>query len=259
MRASDAASALARVFDVRSTVRGIDKLKRPYAGSVTVRDAALFLRATTPKPDVPVRLWRPQKHAFAASSYALYAWIRLGMDWQQPQRVTSRDRVITFLDLVRLRMVALMRARGISHAKVTEAEDLARRLTQERQPFITEALWTSSSDIFMSFEQQLFAITRGAQLTLGLDTLRDYLNPVRHGMTFEDGIARRWEPYPGVTIDPEIQFSAPCISGTRVETEAIWSFREAGESEETLTRLYGLRREQVRAAIEWEQTVSLAA
>jgi uncharacterized protein (DUF433 family) len=250
---------LARPFDPRSRVTPIEKLKRPYAGSVTVRDAALFLRATTPKPDVPVRLWRPQRHTFAASSYALYAWIRLGMNWQRPVPVSSRDRVITFQDLVRLRMVALMRARGIPFAKITEAEDLARRLTHERQPFITEALWTSSSDIFMNYERQLLAITRGAQLTLELDTLRDYLNPVRHGLTFEDGIARRWEPHAGVTIDPEIQFAAPCISGTRVETEAVWSFREAGESEESLVRLYGLRREQVRAAIEWEQAVSLAA
>lgn len=237
----------------------IKKLSRPYAGSVTVRDAALYLRATTPRPNVPVAMWKPRPTAFVATSRTLYSWIRLGMDWDEPVPVTSRERVITFVDLIRLRMVALMRARGLPYHTIRRAEGYARELTGHPQPFVTEDLWTGYSDIFMKYQDNLLAITRRGQLTLDLDTLRDYLSAVHHGLTFDHGIARAWSPRPGVTIDPEVQFGAPCVTGTRVETEALWSFKQSGETAESLARLYRLRPDQVRSAIEWEQAVSLAA
>ena len=229
----------------------------PYAGSFTVRDAALYLRATTPSPETPVRMWRPRPGAFAASSRALYSWIRLGMDWHEPVPVTTRDRVVTFEDLVRLRMIALLRSRGIRYKAIRQAEDVARKITRSPQPFVTEALWTDGSDVFMAFSRALIALTRHGQIAL--PTLQEYLTPAHHGLYFDrSGIAETWSPHPSVIIDPKVQFGAPCIEGTRVETEAIWAFSEAGETTDSLARMYRLSPKQVRSAIEWEQNVDLA-
>ena len=229
-------------------------------GSLTIRDTALFLRATTPRPETPVSLWKPRRNAFVASSRALYAWIRLGLEWDAPVRVSSRDRVITFEDLIRLRMIALLRARGFRYAAIRNAERYARELTGLPQPFASESLWTAVSDVFMRFEEHVLAITREGQIAFPFDTLRDFLSPVYHGLSFDkNGSAEAWSPQPGVTIDPEIQFGAPCVTGTRIETEVLWSFKQSGENPQSLARLYRLEVGQVTAALEWEQTVSLAA
>lgn len=179
------------------------------------------------------------------------------MDWHEPARVNSRDRVVTFTDLIRLRMIALLRARGIRYRAIREAEAVAREITRAPQPFVTEALWTHGSDVFMAFSRALIALTRHGQMAL--PTLQEYLSPAHHGIHFDrSGLAETWNPHPGIMIDPEIQFGAPCIEGTRIETEAIWSFNKAGETTDGLARMYQLSPQQVRAAIEWEQTVELA-
>ncbi len=238
----------------------IQKLRQSYRGTLTVRDTALFLRATTPRPETPVAMWKPRPKSFVATSRALYAWIRLGLEWDEPVRVSTRDRVVTFEDLVRLRMIALLRARGLRYAAIRNAERYARELTGLPQPFVSEALWTAVSDVFMRFQDHLLSITREGQFAFPLETLRDFLTPVYHGLSFDaQGSAEVWSPRRGVTIDPEIQFGAPCVTGTRIETEALWSFKEAGETPASLARLYRLKIEQVDAALEWEQDVSLAA
>lgn len=236
----------------------VHKLDRPYAGSFTVRVAAQFLRATTPRPDKPVRLWSPRRAEFVATSRAVYAWIRLGMEWDAPLPVNSRERVITFEDLVRLRMIALLRARGIPYSTIRRAEAFARDLTGLPQPFVTEQVWSDESDIFLAIQDLLVALNRHGQLAL--PTLREYLRPAHHGLRFDrNGIATEWSPHTGVTIDPEIQFGSPCISGTRIETEAVWAFHQAGDSVALLAKMYRIGPDQVESALDWDHVVSLAA
>lgn len=236
----------------------VEPITHPYAGTFTVRNAAMFLRATTPPPDQPVQLWLRQPKPFVASSRALYTWIRLGMEWQRPVQVTASDRVVSFSDLIRLRMIALFRARAFSYKEIREAEDFARQLTGVPQPFVTEPLWTGVHEIFTRFTAHLIAITKHGQLAL--PNLIEVLEPAHHGLKFDQGgIADVWIPHIGVLIDPEIQFGAPCVEGTRTETEALWSFHQAGDSAQSLARMYGLSLEQVEAALDWERIVAMAS
>ena len=57
--------------------------------------------------------------------------------------------------------------------------------------------------------------------------------------------------YNGLLIDQRIQFGAPCIRGTRIPAETIAGMHQSGESVNTLTKMYGLRREQVQACIDY--------
>ena len=92
------------------------------------------------------------------------------------------------------------------------------------------------------------------------ELLKSYLQPVFHGLSFNDQeIADVWRPHAGVLVDPEIEFGAPCIEGTRVQTEAIWAFSQAGDSCEGLARAYRLEIAQIEAAIGWETRLSEAA
>ncbi len=236
-----------------------DHSLRLSSGAYTVQEAALFLRATTPARDAPLDYWRRRRRQsfVGPSTQAIAAWVREGLEIH-PHKISSRIRVITFGDLIRMRMVALLRSRGLPFSKIREAEHYASRLSGSPQPFVTQPLWTSGSDLFTKFHVRLIDISRSGQYAM--DFMSDYLIPTLHGLTFgEDHLAQLWSPWSLVTIDPRVEFGAPCVNGTRIQTEALWSLNRAGDSPEFLAKVYGLEIEKVRAAIEWEEQLTLAA
>lgn len=141
---------------------------------------------------------------------------------------------------------------------IAEAEAVARRLTGDPDPLVTEPLWTFSSDIFLRVKDQLVAASKHGQL--GMEFLVEYLQPVNHGLIFgDDSRAASWKPAESVLIDPAIQFGAPCIEGTRIQTEVVWEMRQAGDSCESLATMYGVDINKIRAAVAWEETLARAA
>ncbi len=166
---------------------------------------------------------------------------------------------LTFAQLIRARMIVLFRTRGLRLGPILEAEANMRQLTGKPQPFVTEQLWSSSSDMFFELEQSIRAATKPDQLVFD-DVIREYMTPIHHGLEFDaSGLTTLWRPMPGVLIDPELQFGSPCIERTRVETESIWSFYQSGESVNTLAEDFALSVDQVEAALSWERTLARAA
>jgi uncharacterized protein (DUF433 family) len=70
--------------------------------------------------------------------------------------------------------------------------------------------------------------------------------------------------FPGITIDPKVQFGKPIIKGTRVPVEVVMGHVAAGETIEKVMEEYELEREDVLAAIKYaanivsEETVKVA-
>ncbi len=225
-----------------------------FVGAYTLRESAALVRATTPPPDVNLWQWRRRNDRFiTATTYHVSQWIRRGMGWDTPIRVSARDRVITFADLVRLRMVTLLRSRGIAYKNIVAAEDYIRRLRGIPQPFVSEQMWTAGSEVFVRFTSELIAASQEGQLAFE-EFMSAYLTPAHHGLSFSSGgKPARWQPWPTVLIDPEVQFGAPCITGTRVETRSLWSLNQAGDSEDSLAEAFSLRLDQVRDALDWER------
>ncbi len=242
----------------------ISRLEHPdaelFAGVYTIRETAVLLRATTPPPAIDLWQWKQRHDKFiAATTYHVSQWIRRGTEWKEPVRVSSTERVITFSDLVRMRMIALLRSRGISYKDIVTAETYIRELRGIPQPFVTEQMWTAGSDVFVQFSKELIAATKHGQLAIE-EFMSEFLTPANHGLMFTSGgTPALWQPSPTVLIDPEIQFGAPCIRGTRIETRSLWSLYQAGDNEATLAEMFDLHEDQVRDALEWEQLLSNAA
>jgi uncharacterized protein (DUF433 family) len=57
------------------------------------------------------------------------------------------------------------------------------------------------------------------------------------------------EVFPGVSMDPDIRFGKPCLSGRRIDVATIVGALAAGESADTVAAEYALSLEQVRAAL----------
>src|SRR5579875_3250560 len=225
-----------------------------YTGIYSVSDAALYLRATTPPPRVPLAVWRKQHPSFIGpSSRQLHRWIRQSIATDKGVDVSAR--IVTFEELIRLRMITLLRAHGVPIHAIMRAEDTARRLTGSPQPFITEPLWASGSDVVIRIRQHLIAASKGGQLALPF--LEEFLRPVEHGLLFDaHGVAEAWRPSAGVLLTPHILFGSPCIEGTRIATEAIWSMSRAGETVSALAAMYNVHEPAIKNAIAWEELLA---
>jgi uncharacterized protein (DUF433 family) len=232
---------------------------RTFDGAYAVPDVALYLRATTPPVGVVLPQWRRSRDNFIKpTSRQLYGWIKRGFGGEQYAAVPARRRAITFAELVRLRLITIMRTRGVPLAEILRAEAWARRETGSPQPFVTEPVWTYSTGVFVALAEMLVDASRGGQLAL--DFLRDYMRPVNHGLEFDaGGKATLWRPADGVLMAAGLAFGAPCIEGTRVQTEVLWELHQAGDSIDELARLYQIGKHQVQSAIRWEQILARAA
>jgi uncharacterized protein (DUF433 family) len=64
------------------------------------------------------------------------------------------------------------------------------------------------------------------------------------------------EVFPGVSMDPDVRFGKPCLSGTRIDVATIVGALAAGESVDTVAREYQLSLEQIRTALAYAAHVA---
>ncbi len=210
-----------------------------FTGLYEMTEAALYLRAS-----------RGGNQIYRVDSSKLIRWIRQGLSDRDLVGIKGSDLIIGFEDLISLRVIAALRAAGVSFREIYAAEEWLRKTTQHPRPFATELLWTEGSHVFVSFCQRLIAASRSGQMAL--EFLRDWLMPV-HGLEFDSqGVAVTWEPHKGIMLSPDIQLGAPCIKGTSIPTSSIWGMVEGGDSIEYVTKSYSIERREVELAIEWK-------
>ena len=216
-----------------------------FEGIYEVPEAARYLRAS-------LRLTTP----YVLSSRKVIFWIRRGLALPELATIPGRELLVTFEDLISMRIIAALRAAGVSFRKIYRAERWLREVTGHPRPFATELLWTERSDVFTEFQTRLIAASRSGQYAM--EILRGYLIPI-HGLLFDErGIAQSWEPHDYILMHPQIQFGASCIKGTSVPTKAIWGMVKGGDSIELVARSYRLEEDEIDAAIKWENALSTA-
>ena len=220
----------------------------PYAGIYEVSDVARMVRATARLPDVP----------YTVNSRHIIRWIRKGLALPPLAEVPGRELLISFEDLISMRVIALLRASGVTWRKIYVAERWLREYTGASRPFATEVVWTASHEIFADREGAFIAASLGGQYPF-LELVKQYLVPVA-GLTFDERrIAASWSPDEDILLDPTIQFGEPCIRGTRIPTRTLWSMREGGDPSDFIASVYSLKPRQVEEAIAWENRLAAVA
>jgi len=187
------------------------------------------------------------------SSRKVIYWIRRGLSEKGLSIIHGRELLLTFEDVISMRVIAALRAAGVKFSRIYEAERWLRKVTEHPRPFATEMLWTERSDIFIDMKRRLIAASRSGQYAFQI--LEEYLIPV-HGLTFgKQHIVQTWEPRDDIMLDPLIQFGAPCIKGTRIPTRTLWGMFMGGDIIEYISQAYHLTVEQIQNAIDWESTL----
>ncbi len=64
------------------------------------------------------------------------------------------------------------------------------------------------------------------------------------------------EVFPGISMDPDVRFGKPCLSGTRIDVATVVGALAAGESAETVAAEYALSIAQVHTALAYAAHVS---
>lgn len=64
------------------------------------------------------------------------------------------------------------------------------------------------------------------------------------------------EVFPGISMDPDVRFGKPCLSGTRIDVATIVGALAAGESTDTVAAEYSLTPEQIRSALAYAAHVA---
>ena len=64
------------------------------------------------------------------------------------------------------------------------------------------------------------------------------------------------EVFPGITMDPDVRFGKPCITGTRIDVATIVGLFAAGETVETVAAEYVLETGQVRTTLAYAAHVA---
>lgn len=62
--------------------------------------------------------------------------------------------------------------------------------------------------------------------------------------------------FPGISMDPDVRFGKPCLSGTRIDVATVVGALAAGESAATIAAEYALSLDQVRTALAYAAHVA---
>lgn len=217
-----------------------------FQGTYSIPNAALYIYATMHNGT-----------RFRLNTRHLHRWTKEGLAGGYLVGIHDHRLFITFKDLISLRIVAAMRANGIKSREIMIAENELRKHFSWDYPFTMADLWTAKPDVFIKAKGILLSASRHMQSAM--DFFEEYLQPV-HGLTFDlFGSSATWQPHNGVLLDPQVQYGEPCIHGTRVPTQVIWAFHQAGDGLDELALMYGLQRNQLEDAIAWEKRLQEAA
>ncbi len=188
---------------------------------------------------------------YPLTSATLIRWIRNGLADPELARTPGRDLLMAFDDLISMRVIVALRTAGVSWPAIRATETWLREVTGKRHPLATEIIWSGQGQVFAEWGEQL--VSGNARGQMAFDLLRKYLIPI-HGLDFdaETGQAASWEPFHNVTLQPRVQFGAPCVKGTRIPTRALAGMVAAGDSVDWVARAYQLKPETVQAACDWE-------
>jgi uncharacterized protein (DUF433 family) len=220
-----------------------------FSGIYVAPKAALYLTATL-KEDIPEPVQR-----IPINSRNLINWVRTGLMTPELRSVRGHELILSFGDLVSMRVIAALRSFGVSWAKIHKAEQFLREQTGYRRPFAVKQVWTDTANIFANINQEIFlAASHHGQIAVP-QLLGEYLQPVGD-MTFASYknllIADTWNPHPDITLNPLIQYGEPCISGTRMRTRILSQMIDSGDSPSYIEKAFDLTSSQINHGLEWE-------
>lgn len=166
---------------------------------------------------------------------------------------------VSFLNLVEIRLIALLREKGVSLPRIRQAADFITNEHGVAQPLAWAGLRTDGRDVFLSLGDECVQASGSRRGHLVMErVLAQYLQSLEFS---DDGLAKRWYPDSGkgkIMVDPQYLFGEPAIRDTRLSTRVLFGHVLAGDSERTVADWYNIAIEDVRSAVKFEHSMLAA-
>ena len=130
-----------------------------FEGIYEIPEVARFIAAAE-RDKYKVASERLRVKNFNITSRRLIRWIRRGLTLRELQDVPGREMLITFEDVISMRVITALRAAGVSFPKIFTAERWLRNHTGHSRPFAVEAILTQQTELFIEFKRPLIAASR---------------------------------------------------------------------------------------------------
>jgi len=207
-------------------------------------------------------------HYLKMPSSTLRAWA-FGQEYRTRQGKDRADSIITiaqvepavlsFYNLIEAHVLRALRTEhAVSMQNLRSAIPELRRQSSDAHPLASETLFAGHRQVYLEKYGQLMDLSLSSQLALK-ETVRAYLaridwktgfGPLR---LFPFLRSQTIEAPRSVTIDPEVAFGRPVISGTRIATAEIRNRVDAGDSVEAVAEDLNQKVETVREVILFER------
>jgi len=228
-------------MSVKGEVKKMTTELKEFKGIYGLRETARYL-ANTP----------PLTNGSRVQTSKLRYWIDASVPLVQGVDLPSRQRLITFLDLISMRMVVVLRSRGIPLQKIRNTQSWLRTEFDIPFPLANKGLWTYGHNVYIKFQERIITASKFGQQAM--EFVNNWLREAELDMTFgANELANSWLVHQDVRIDPDIQLGEPCIDGTRIPTSILWSNHKAGDSVDSIAKGRNLSLSQVENAIQWEK------
>lgn len=171
--------------------------------------------------------------------------------------------VISFLDLMELRVIKALVDRGLSLQHVRRVARLASDLFQTPYPFASRRIFTDGQEVFASLSRTsddptLIELSAQHSQLIAAPIVQQYLTELDFDP--KSSLAERWWPLGRnvpVVLDPKIAFGAPVIAGTATRTEIVAGLARAVHAE-AAAEAYRIKPTAAHAALEFESQLAAA-
>ena|ERR1700720_2127845 len=162
---------------------------------------------------------------------------------------------LSFYNLVEAHVLLFARqVHGLKMIDVRNGIEYVRERMNVERPLITQVFWTNGKHLFVRSLEQVINASKMGQLGIGM-ILDLYLQRIDWD---KEGIAARLYPVRAtsheprkIVIDPKISFGRPVLSGTGIPASVLYHRKRLGESEDDISKDYGIDKLAVEEAISY--------
>jgi uncharacterized protein (DUF433 family)/DNA-binding transcriptional MerR regulator len=167
---------------------------------------------------------------------------------------------LTYMQLIEVAVVAAFRNAGVTLKNIRAAREYVKSALRSEYPFAEFRFKSEGKNLWMDYEQIEGEKGKGKLLKANQAGQLAWSHIIGRLEQFEyehRGIVIRWHvagPSSPIIIDPRLSFGTPTIRG--VPTWVIKGRWNAGESDTDIAEDFGLNKNEVRKALEFEQVGS---
>jgi uncharacterized protein (DUF433 family) len=167
----------------------------------------------------------------------------------------SEENLISFLDLIEVFIAGQLRSRGVALQTIRKVYTTLQGELKAGHPFCRRELFTFGKRVFTHGLDPAGRIEITDVLTKQR-AFPEVIQPFLRSLEYDKAtdMARRWRIAPKVVVNPEICFGQPIVEAAGIPTGVLFrAFRANSEKAETVADWFGVSREDVIAAVEFER------